>query len=384
MTITDFFQEYYNSDPYELFRAGGHEVAQIAEQAGFDWSANASSIRLIDGEGLQTKFRTYNRRYPVTTDPRLKGHADIYSNIRISGRIRYPFINFVVKQKGAGEWNGYDFLKREYEEHLRRSATVVTQSPEEIRRREARRQQQESRRIEREKQAVVEARRRERAQARTLAYLERIKEAFNVAPREDGSHPYAVEKRIQAIFAHCDVRRVKLCDRGHTDRDEEFMAIPLRHLNGEFAGQLAGFQRIYLNGEKKQTAATELVSYNGAAFVIGSLENASRIAVVEGFATGASVFLADPERFDAVVVAVSAGNMLNVVRQLVELECGFDITCALDNDRKKPVKGNAGLLAVRILGVAHPELAQKMIAFQDDLRAMAKAKGERVRGHTTN
>ena len=45
---------------------------------------------------------------------------------------------------------------------------------------------------------------------------------------------------------------------------------------------------------------------------------------------------------------------------------------------------NAGLLAVRILGVAHPELAQKMIAFQDDLRATAKAKGERVRGHTTN
>ena len=45
---------------------------------------------------------------------------------------------------------------------------------------------------------------------------------------------------------------------------------------------------------------------------------------------------------------------------------------------------NAGLLAVRILGVAHPELAQKMIAFQDDLRAMAKAKGERVRGHSTD
>ena len=45
---------------------------------------------------------------------------------------------------------------------------------------------------------------------------------------------------------------------------------------------------------------------------------------------------------------------------------------------------NAGLLAVRILGVAHPELAQKMIAFQDVLRATAKAKGERVRGHTTN
>jgi len=344
MTITDFFQEFFNSDPYELFRAGDHEVAQIAEIAGFDWSANASSVRLIDGDGVQTKFRTYNRRYPITTDPRLKGHADIYSNVRRSGNIRYPFINFVVKQKAAGEWSGYDFLKREYEEHMRRCATVVTQSPEEIRRREERRQQQEARRIEREKQAAKEARIRERAQARTRQYLERIKEAFDAAPREDGSHPYAVEKRIQAVFPHCDVRRVKLCDHGHTAATEEFMAFPLRHLNGELAGQLAGFQRIYMDGVKKQTSAIEEVSYNGAAFVIGSLESARRIAVVEGFATGASVFLADPERFDAVVVAVSAGNMPNVVRQLVELEAGFEITCALDNDRKNPKKGNTGLL----------------------------------------
>jgi len=344
MTITDFFQEFFNSDPYELFRAGDHEVAQIAEIAGFDWSANASSVRLIDGDGVQTKFRTYNRRYPITSDPRLKGHADIYSNVRRSGNIRYPFINFVVKQKAAGEWSGYDFLKREYEEHMRRCATVVTQSPEEIRRREERRQQQEARRIEREKQAEKEARIRERAQARTRQYLERIKEAFDAAPREDGSHPYAIEKRIQPVFAHCDVRRVKLCDHGHTAVKEEFMAFPLRHLNGELAGQLAGFQRIYMDGVKKQTSAIEEVSYNGAAFVIGSLENARRIAVVEGFATGASVFLADPERFDAVVVAVSAGNMPNVVRQLVELEAGFEITCALDNDRKNPKKGNTGLL----------------------------------------
>ena len=343
MTITDFYQEFFNSDPYELFRAGDHEVAQIADQAGFDWSANAASVRLIDGEGVQTKFRTYNRRYPVTTDPRLKGHADIYSNIRSSGRIRYPFINFVVKQKGAGEWNGYDFLKREYEEHLRRSATVVTQSPEEVRRREERRQQQEARRIEREKQAAVEAKRRERETAEAREEWERIREAFDAAPREDGTHPYAIEKRISPVFDHCDVRRVVMCVRGHTARKAEFMAIPLRHLNGEQAGKLAGWQRIFMNGKKRQTAAIEDVSYTGACFVIGSLANAKRVAVVEGFATGASVFLADPGRFDAVVVAVSAGNMLPVVRQLIELEAGYEITCALDNDRLKPVKGNTGL-----------------------------------------
>lgn len=361
MTITDFYQEFFNSDPYELFRAGDHEVAQVAEIAGFDWSANAASVRLIDGEGVQTKFRTYNRRYPITTDPRLKGHADIYSNIRSSGRIRYPFINFVVKQKGAGEWNGYDFLKREYDEHLRRSATVVTQTPEEIRRREERRQQQEARRLEREKQAAIEAKRREREAAEAREEWNRIKDAFDAAPREDGTHPYAIEKRIEPVFAHCDARRVTMCVRGHTGRKAEFMAIPLRHLNGENAGKLAGWQRIFMNGKKRQTAALEDVSYVGAAFVIGSLENAQRVAVAEGFATAASVFLADPGRFDAVVMAVSAGNILPVVRQLIELECGFEITCALDNDRSKPKKGNTGLLTGLEILEAFPDAGIKCI-----------------------
>ncbi len=40
---------------------------------------------------------------------------------------------------------------------------------------------------------------------------------------------------------------------------------------------------------------------------------------------------------------------------------------------------NAGLLAVRILAAADPALAGAMLAFQDDLRAAAEAKGELVR-----
>jgi 5-(carboxyamino)imidazole ribonucleotide mutase len=40
---------------------------------------------------------------------------------------------------------------------------------------------------------------------------------------------------------------------------------------------------------------------------------------------------------------------------------------------------NAGLLAVRILAVDDPELARKVASFQDDLRATALAKGERLR-----
>jgi 5-(carboxyamino)imidazole ribonucleotide mutase len=40
---------------------------------------------------------------------------------------------------------------------------------------------------------------------------------------------------------------------------------------------------------------------------------------------------------------------------------------------------NAGLLAVRILAVSDPILAQRMAAFQADLRSVAKAKGDALR-----
>jgi 5-(carboxyamino)imidazole ribonucleotide mutase len=40
---------------------------------------------------------------------------------------------------------------------------------------------------------------------------------------------------------------------------------------------------------------------------------------------------------------------------------------------------NAGLLAVRILAAADPELQQRMVEFQDQLRQVAEAKGAAVR-----
>ncbi len=44
---------------------------------------------------------------------------------------------------------------------------------------------------------------------------------------------------------------------------------------------------------------------------------------------------------------------------------------------------NAGLLAVRILGVSDPGLIDKMVGFQQNLRQTALAKGERVREQTS-
>jgi 5-(carboxyamino)imidazole ribonucleotide mutase len=45
---------------------------------------------------------------------------------------------------------------------------------------------------------------------------------------------------------------------------------------------------------------------------------------------------------------------------------------------------NAGLLAVRILATSDPELQQKMLAFQDELREKAVAKGDALRRKTSH
>ena len=61
---------------------------------------------------------------------------------------------------------------------------------------------------------------------------------------------------------------------------------------------------------------------------------------------------------------------------IVQMPAGVPVaTVAVGNAR------NAGLLAVRMLAAGDEALTQKMLAFQDDLRAAATAKGAVVRGH---
>ena len=60
---------------------------------------------------------------------------------------------------------------------------------------------------------------------------------------------------------------------------------------------------------------------------------------------------------------------------IVQMPAGVPVaTVAIGNAR------NAGLLAVRMLSLADPALLQRMLGFQDELRAAAQAKGAAVRG----
>ena len=94
----------------------------------------------------------------------------------------------------------------------------------------------------------------------------------------------------------------------------------------------------------------------GAAHLPGMVASATPLPVI-----GVPVPLAKLEGLDSLL-------------SMVQMPAGVPVaTVSIGGAR------NAGLLAVRILAAADPALRQAMLRFQDELRAAAEAKGERVR-----
>ena len=76
-----------------------------------------------------------------------------------------------------------------------------------------------------------------------------------------------------------------------------------------------------------------------------------------------------------VPVALKHLDGLDSLLSIVQMPAGVPVAAvAVDNAR------NAGLLAVRILGASDDALRKRMLDFQLELQASAKAKGARLRG----
>lgn len=338
MTLLQFYQQRFGADPYALIDAASSELSAIAEDAGISWNDVANDIQLVNTNGNASKFSVYTGHAPAVIDKSFKGRCDLYSRIETRNGLDYPFINFVTKGHDGGVWSGLDYLWNEFRRVSELSGPAGPLSDEE-RERIAR---AERNRAERERKAQ---------QARFLAMQHRdqalqfwlqFSSAFDKSAGEPGDHSYLVKKGISEIVPACDIRRVQEWARGPSKK--ECLAIPLRRIDGEH--RVAGWQRIYADGAKYNTPAIDGGDYTGACHVIGSLRLAKRVCVAEGFASAASVWMAaqgNRNQFDAVIMALSANNMIPVIEQLVECYPGVEIWAALDNDGKSPAKGNTGL-----------------------------------------
>lgn len=345
MTLLQFYQQRFGADPYALIDAASSELSNIAELAGISWNDVANDIQLLNTNGSTSKFSTYTGRAPAVIDKSFRGRCDLYSRIESKNGLDYPFINFVTKGHDGGVWSGLDFLWNEYRRVSELGGPAGPLSEKEL----ERLARAEKKRAERERKAqegrFISMQHRDQA----LQFYLNFERAFDVADTEHGDHPYLLKKGIPEIPGFTDIRRVIELDHSEWARGptrKECLAIPLRRIDGKH--RIAGWQRIYADGGKYNTPAIDSGDYSGACHVIGSLRMARRVCVAEGFASASSVYMASKgnrNEFDAVIMALSANNMLPVIEQLVECYPGVEIWTALDNDAKSANKGkgNTGM-----------------------------------------
>lgn len=131
------------------------------------------------------------------------------------------------------------------------------------------------------------------------------------------SHPYLDYKRVQSYGLRID--------------SDGRLLIPLHDLDGE----LRGVQRITPDGVKRFTFGTD--REKPTHFVIGQIDGAEIIAVVEGYATGATVHEATGW---PVVVAFDAGGLEKIAKPLRAKLPKATLVFAGDHDREE--KGGTG------------------------------------------
>lgn len=333
-----FYQDRFHSRPEALLDYFHGEISDLAAQVGIRWESIAGTIRL-DGE----KHRK-NRGKIEATDAKSRSKVMAWGQIKkAQSGLEYPHLTFNHNVLGSATWSGYAALAELFKIHggelndeahqrwlAQQQAKAAARAAEQA---ERERQEREAAELEREEFAAYERVwfqggraefRVKKSNGVSLTHVEEI-------GAETGDAPYLQAKGITAIAEHCQLKRLR-------DNHGEFVAVPLFDIDGEYRG----LQRLYAD-KKLQARGTKM---DGAHFILGNRARASRTYFVEGFATGASVYLAEREvgHNVCVIITLSVGNLRHVVAAYGRREQLADTVNAADNDQWTRA-GNAGLLA---------------------------------------
>jgi phage/plasmid primase-like uncharacterized protein len=336
--LAAFFKERFNADPYAVVDYFDSDIAAAADQVGIDWATIRNDIRL-EGDKYRGKIGTTQKRY--------KSKVMAWGQIKRADDFDYPHFTFNnnVASIGSSTWSGLGALADLYAREGGRQASEKHQRWLD---------RQAAQRIEREAQqharALREREQQARIQAERLAFEKvwhcggrevfeyeqkstgKIRPGFvELIGEEDGSAPYLQAKGVGAIASRLKMQRMR-------DSHGEFCAVPLFNIAGSFVG----IQRLY--GDKKLQGTG--VKMDGVHCILGDLETADRRYAAEGFATGATVYLAELEAGNnvAVVVTFNVDNLGKVLRLYKKHSPAWRFHNAADNDQWTAA-GNAGLLA---------------------------------------
>lgn len=345
--LGSFYRERFNADPFALVDYFFDEISSAAGEVSLKWQSIADRIQ-FNGERLKKYAGTVKIE---AIDKKYRGKLMAWGELKEArgtaklAAFDYPFLTFSNNVLGSSTWSGLSALAELYE---REGGRISDEQHEKWKaKQEAKRAEREAKRLEAERLAKEQA---ERVHLERLAYErawftgERgefiyqtkhgLRNGFvEVIGEEDGTAPYLVKKKIGAIASRFKMLRMR-------DSHGEFTAVPMFTIDGAFRG----LQRLY-EGLKLQGTGVDM---DGAHCVFGDLETAKIRYSVEGFATGASVYLAEIEAGNgdevAVVVTFNVDNLLKVLRAYAKRYPAWRFHNAADNDQWTAA-GNAGVLA---------------------------------------
>lgn len=340
--LQSFYEDRFHSNPDSLLDYCFNEIADTASQVGVDWASICNDVTYSVGKG--TKYR----RKIGATDKKQNGKLMVWGQLyKLDNGKELPQLTFNNNNASIGSsvWSGFSALLEMYE---RDRGLVSDSKHEEWKKAQAAKSEERAR-----KRAEAE-----RLEALILARAEAERDAYEQAwfrggavefkylhPRtqtegtdtvellgaEDGSAPYLQRKQIGDIAQFVQLKRMR-------DRHGIFTAVPMFNIDGDFGG----LQRIYDRSKYQGTG----VKMDGLHCIIGDIEGAKRVYAVEGFATGASVFLAEHSASNAVAVIItfSVGNLRKVIQLYKRRHEKLRIINAADDDQWSR-SGNAGRLA---------------------------------------
>lgn len=328
------FKQWYDSEFRDGISAASaltHEISEVAALIGVNWSAVESRITWESGKAGKVNA------YGSSLLKGFKNSVGIYASIERCRKTDAEFPTITFKNKGGnGEsetFFGLTYLYERYNEFKK-----IPISPQEISRREKQRREREDKLARQQAAAKHE---HEIEQKRRAANVDKELKKHNMLPRAV-SFVYTDKKAISAILNHVDARQ-------GADEHGNYISLLLKNIDG----QPVGCQRIYdrhitkPNGSKTNKDFTWGMDKDGAHLVLGDLHTAERIITVEGFATGASIFLALIDKINVcVIITLDAGNMVKVVDAYKAKHPDMQMDHGLDNDqwKCKQGKGNTGVL----------------------------------------
>lgn len=336
--LAKFYEERFRSDPYSLIDFFNADIADMAASVGIQWSAISGEIGLRGD-----KFRPKGKG--AVTDKKHLGKVMAWGDTKQADGFDYPFFTFLNNnpQYGNTSWSGLGALAELYRSEKGNAPSEKHKAW--LEKQAAQKAQREAARAEAEKRAQEEE---ERIQGERLAFETvwhcggratfkyeaggKIRDGFvELIGPEEGDAPYLVKKQISDIASRFKMKRMR-------DGNGEFTAVPMYSIAGVFLG----LQRLYADKKLQGTG----VKMDGAHCIIGNLETATVRYSAEGFATGASAYLAELEAGNdaAVIVTFNVDNLKKVVALYARHMPDMQLRNLVDNDQWKPDKGNAGVL----------------------------------------